>query len=432
MIMKLRVLTSLLLSSSVATGAHQQHIRSDDPSLIQRMMHGGGTDDDEVKNRDGNFPVDISSYSLRFEKCQAVKTPSSDTSKSLIERYAVFRLCPEHECSTCAMNYGEYLVDLADYLTILSQYFHETQGAMCTVCEQCMKKDPAVKENAEAKLEDFGVSCKNCQAECRTLNEMESNGYIDATNFLRCTMVYEDPNNEEKRYYAGPVCSEGGNAVTIGVFKDDYCEKLDSSKNIRQFLGTDNGSRMNLAYSFLKMTYLETCLSCEEDNVEGFHDLKADNEDQDSVKQFCEKIYDHSHKCEADHGFMNRLHDRVGVDEKQTCQMIEHITSGRQSNNDSTEEIVEPEFEEEAVAESILDQQSLILVVIGVLLSLIAVGIKVSCCASRGNRELANEEGYHDDIIHIKVKTEDEEVDVTESSNSSCDEHHELVEQTAH
>jgi hypothetical protein len=36
---------------------------------------------------------------------------------------------------------------------------------------------------------------------------MEENGYVDATNFLECQMIYDPEDDGQQALYAGPICA---------------------------------------------------------------------------------------------------------------------------------------------------------------------------------------------------------------------------------
>jgi len=63
--------------------------------------------------------VDLTGYSMKFEKCQFVKQydeeedggEDNDTILST-KRFVIFRMCPDSSCSSCNYNYGEYIVDM--------------------------------------------------------------------------------------------------------------------------------------------------------------------------------------------------------------------------------------------------------------------------------------------------------------------------------
>lgn len=378
------------------------------------------------QSTDPPFPVDISPYSIRFEKCQGIKTGNTQQ-QQMVNRFAVFRLCPRHECSaTCDdAEYGEYSLPLGEYLSILSKYFHETKGALCDTCRRCRK--PEEQETVESKLADFGSNCVKCDQECTMLNQLENNkGYADATDFIKCTLVHSGLNGE--KHYAGPVCSQSGDAVTIGIFTDEYCAVQDTTKDIRHFVKTEDGNSAQLAYSFMKLSYLETCLSCAEDGVEGIHDLKADERDADNVKSFCENIYDKAIKCETPHGFPlanTPPYTQTAAQEVQVCDFIGQIHANKHAK-EAQKFIGGGATSVEAFAEEeILDAQTLIMIIVGAVLLLLLLLFKCFCNSNASLYQYASvmpeERSSHDiddQVIKVSVSSSDD-VDVTENESSS-------------
>ena len=391
-------------------------------SLMQRDLHAEmhNKNHQHHQKNDPRFSVDISPYSLRFEKCQGIKTGQE---QQPVRRFAVFRLCPRHECSTCQANYGEYTLPLEDYLGILSTYFHETKSKLCETCTHCLEPDQ--KDTAESKLEDFNSNCVHCSEECTTLDKIQqSSGYVDATDFLKCSLVHTSANGE--KHYAGPVCSQGGDAVAIGVFTDEYCAVQDMSQDIRDILKIEKGNSVQLASSFLKLSYLETCLSCAEDGVEGMHDdIQANPRNADKVKGFCKNIYQQASKCESPHGFAAGKTPPTGettADEKQVCDFIGTIHSNKHSNPEQF--IADETAALEAFAEEeVMDAQSLIIIIVGGVLVILYAMFKCFCNSNARMYRISpiSDDGIHsfdmDDQI-IKVADSGEDVEGTEEESS--------------
>ena len=365
-----------------------------------------------------SFPFDISSYSVKFQQCQGVKTPQTDengVTTIVVKRYALFRLCPGHACSSCHQHYGEYALDLEEYMDILSRYFHETKESMCQTCEKC--NSPAGRGKAEASLvADFGNNCNECAEECHMLNQLEEKGYIDATEFRRCSPIYTGPNDE--KFYAGPVCTTNGEGVGIGVFTDSYCSIQDTGRNIRDFLQTNDGRHVTLAYSFMKLAYRETCLSCQEDRMEGMHDMKEDEQDGDSVKKFCERLYLESDKCEAAHGFALSSEVSISVEnlaeeQHETCALIPKIKAhGRSPNDSDAEDLIDSGLEGDEQSQ-LFAKQSLIFVGVGGTMAFVLMMIFKRCCGATSVSSAPENE-----VEPIKSSTENQ--DITEESSSSA------------
>lgn len=350
-------------------------------AYIGKLMRGAQpTANSQLRRLDENqdYQVDISSYSVKFEKCQFVKSyddelAEDEDSETVLatKRFVIFRLCPDSACSSCNYNYGEYLIDLDTYLQSTVEYFQNYQEEMCNSCdENCQaaeeqdaeEEDAAEEEQAEEedagegeqdaegeqdgegrkkrklarktrKLQYYNTDCETCYDECQKIENMEDNGYLDATNFLECEMIYDPEDDNRGALYAGPICASSGSKIKIGVFTDEECLYLDSSKEVDDYLVNGDGNQMKLSHALLKMTYSETCISCKEPEEYDENNQGNDAEDGDQVIELCEELYDEAAKCEKTHGFDNGYADYYGYEnqlanEEVVCDFLQSLKSG--------------------------------------------------------------------------------------------------------
>ena len=287
--------------------------------------------------------IDLTAYSLKFEQCQFVKTYSDDladdedsTTVLATQRFVIFRLCPDGYCTSCNYNYGEYVIDLDSYLQYTVQYQQQLQETMCQSCEEnCANDDQAQQDdqnqdqdqqgddaqddqqqdngedqnnnNGERRLTE--VNCETCYEECQKIENMEANGYVDATNFLECQMVYAAEDDGAQVLYAGPICASYGTKIKIGVFTDQYCMNVDASKDVEDYLKDEDGYQMRLSHALLKSIYADdSCISCVDEQQDQQNDQNQ-NDDQNQQQQYqqtnemCAMLYDEAAKCEESHGF---------------------------------------------------------------------------------------------------------------------------------
>jgi len=283
-------------------------------------------------NEADEYAVDISGYSVKFQKCQFVKSYDDDLAENDefgtvlgTTRFAIFRLCPgTDECESCSENYGEYIIDLESYLEFSTEYFAEYQNEMCETCNQWCEYEQQQYEYAqngyqqqqqnggERRLNDQeqmpeDLNCNKCVQECAKIENMEDNGFVDATQFLACEKIYDDGDNNGLAYYAAPVCAQEGAKIKIGVFSDELCQEYEQGLNVEDYLDQDeNGNGKQLSHALLKMTYENTCISCkEQDDQDQQNQYNGNNDaqDADQVVDFCENLYDAAAKCEYVHGF---------------------------------------------------------------------------------------------------------------------------------
>merc|ERR1711971_444387 len=104
-----------------------------------RLMRGASpTENSQLRRLDEDKDVDISGYSLKFQKCQFVKSYDDELAEEedartvlATKHFVVFRLCPSNSCDSCNYGYGEYLVDMEEYLEATIEYAQDKQEEKC-------------------------------------------------------------------------------------------------------------------------------------------------------------------------------------------------------------------------------------------------------------------------------------------------------------
>ena len=325
---------------------------TENSQLGRRLEEGEEAEEEEAEE----YQVDISGYSLKFEQCQFVKAyddelagGDSDTILAT-RRFVIFRLCPSGYCDSCSYNFGEYIVDLEEYLDATVEYQQELQEEMCNACQECgnWDGDEEEEEEAEEEAEEDGeerkrkrrldVDCDNCYDECMKIENMEDNGYIDATEFLECQLVYDPEDDGKSGLYAGPMCASNGSKIKIGLFTDDECNIPDSDKDVDDYLMDGDGGSMKLSHALLKTVYSSDCISClkpeEEDENAQDDDAAADEEEKEpEVLEMCEQLYEAAAKCEKTNGFDDGYANYDGyanqlAQEEVVCDFVESLKAG--------------------------------------------------------------------------------------------------------
>lgn len=322
---------------------------------------------------DGN-DIDLSSYAIKFEKCQNVKqyayqqngnNNNNDDTVLETKKFVIFRLCPVNgssssssggssssgssassSCSSCDSKYGEYIVDMDTYLQATVQHKQEEQEQYCEVCDECANAAAAANDDAAAAAaadDDGGgrrhlrsrqltsVDCDTCYATCQNIDNMEANGYADASEYIQCEKVYE---NENKNivYYAGAVCTNYGTRIKVGLFTDEDCTNYDSNAAIDQYIKNQNGYNVKLSYHLLKQTFAsDACVaSCavaaEDDNDDGDANVAE-------TAEICQNLYEASGKCESPNGFASGMSSSSNYEvqsnnEEIVCDYISNIYAG--------------------------------------------------------------------------------------------------------
>jgi hypothetical protein len=173
--------------------------------------------------------------------------------------------------------------------------------------------------------------------ECDKIENMEANGYIDATEFLECQMVYDPADDTATALYAGPMCASSGTKIKIGIFTDENCQIHDDALDVESYLVDGDGFAMKLSHALLKNTYdTSVCISCTEvdENADADGDGQADVE----VSQLCGQLYEASAKCELTHGFANGYSAYDGyqnqlAQEEVVCDYMASLLAGTYDEN---------------------------------------------------------------------------------------------------
>jgi hypothetical protein len=283
-----------------------------------------------------DYEVSLSEYSLKFQQCQFVKAYDDELAEDeesatvlSTKRFVIFRMCPTGSCDSCSENFGEYIIDLATYLATTVEYQKQIQEEMCKACQECGNYGENQGGRSLATVE-----CDSCYAECMKIENMEANGYVDATNFLECEMVFDTEDDATTALYAGPMCASGGTKIKIGVFTDQYCNVPDLNKDIDDYIVSDADVQMKVSHALLKTVYSSECISCafvDENQNDGQNDQKDQNANR--VLDMCDELYEASAKCESPHGFLYGYSNYDGYEnqvaqENTVCDFVTTLRSG--------------------------------------------------------------------------------------------------------
>jgi len=334
-------------------------------SYTAKLMRGA-TPIRKLEQQAEEQEVDLTGYSIKFEKCQFVKQYDAEEGGGeendtilTTKRFVIFRLCPDTSCGSCNYNYGEYIVDMETYLESTIEYKQQIQEQQCETCNECYEKAAEQAENqangedqAEEEDEDAwkcqNINTSTCYAECQNIENMEENGYMDASEFVGCEKLdYED--NYGNEYYAGAMCASSGSRIKIGIFTDEECSNYDESKDIENYMKNGDGYNVKLSYHLLKQTFAEgECIaSClmedEEAQNNNNNNNNGDQEEREAeVNEVCQNLYEAAGKCESSHGFESGIVDYENYDnqvrnEELVCDFISSLKAG---HYDQTGEIV--------------------------------------------------------------------------------------------
>ncbi len=231
----------------------------------------------------------IKRYSLWFESCKIfpeTENNAAATTTTTTGQFVIFRLCDDpDEPSSCSNH--QSIVTLEDYLLRSVKHQETAQKKFCRDCQNF--------RNAPA---EYTSKCETCLYN----EEMEENGYVDATEFALCQMISDD----EPYLYAGPLCSEDGSQITIGVFADEDCTIPDPTKYVDDYLRDENGYGMKLSYALLRSVYenYNDFMECWDITFEKWDDdcpkdgISCKDPITGETKEVCDSLYMESLKCD--------------------------------------------------------------------------------------------------------------------------------------
>jgi hypothetical protein len=228
----------------------------------------------------------LADFSIKYAGCSALTSfmdsSNEDGSYPFVnQNFVTYRLCPSESCNDdswrgCKSDYGEYLMNLEDFLSVQQDYLDEEFEYYCNYCEQCLyfeqyfseggkgcshSKDcedyldycsdearRQVEDEAEFSLEDF-FDCK----------EIELNTGYDGDGGNDITVT--DDNMASGKAYIGVHCNNG--VIEIGLFADEQC--IHYVGNQIDFF---NATGYEIEASAVQEMYVpQGCLACNGDNV---------------------------------------------------------------------------------------------------------------------------------------------------------------------
>jgi len=365
--------------------------------FIRRKLDNNGYDDDymnyyaddDAQDGDdyvddgqlyyGEFAFDIAKYSLKYARCQSINTWSDDMAQDedatdilMQKKFIVFRLCPYNYCSSdssygCKNNYGEYIIELDDYLQLMKEEWADKIDGFCEYCDGCYRRrrnmrnlagddaaddyyaaggnyddaaddavaaddagddynagDDAGDNEVDEEEEDDDANDNDCDQMCTTYsnvcsNRSSNNNNDDGNNnaddnydnILEC-MEYE--NDDGLIRYIGPHCSSDGRSIVLGLFSDAYCTQVvGDAYDAASFTG------LNLEYNTLSDYSPKQCIACNAQSAPYLDYDEGNDEDDASIIDICKELYYSSAKCN---------------------QNLKQLNTYKSSNQEATEQLV--------------------------------------------------------------------------------------------
>ncbi len=237
-------------------------------------------DDDDMWVRQGqnvSYVMNgLKDFSIKYAGCSSLTSYASpgdeeDASFPFVNsNYVSYRLCPTESCKDdswrgCKQVYGEYMMDLEEFLAAQQSYVEEEFEAYCNYCENCMYFDKwysgwnHTSYNYDEQVHgcDLYEECEDYAQVCdqQYHEEQEKELGYNYEDFLECTEVEvdlsyygvaetdmssqvqenmgdygydQDGEYNMQKAYIGPHCDEG--VIGIGLFMDEFCTQYVGNK----------------------------------------------------------------------------------------------------------------------------------------------------------------------------------------------------------
>ena len=244
----------------------------------------------------------IANMSLKFMGCHHISQWNSDADgaddvRIETKRLAKFRLCPSNSCngnnaSGCSKGYGDYIVDMDNFL---ASYLENKAEVVEETCNNYLQYSCNCQNNGDDAFDEEYCQ-KTCLkkaglTECLEQYNDDDGVQFELNNYLECNKYegngrrLEYYNNNE--YYIGSYCSSQGGAVHLGMFTDDACTNFADNNGGRTTYYQLEGQ--SLPYSESSIVE-NSCWSCAD---------QGENQYYNEPKQMCTDVYDIAGKCES-------------------------------------------------------------------------------------------------------------------------------------
>jgi len=332
-----------------------------------------GTDDYFTGNNAANneFGFDASQYSLKYQRCAEVKSfddeaAAQEDSEGVFstKHFVVFRFCPAMSCGEdggCDSNYGEYMLELTDYLGVMQEYHEEHFQNYCAYCDACMYSEYKAWLKSQNGGDDDGggnrdlqssyfddnfehscteyESCKQYQDVCEEYQDDDANEYqnyynngdndadeeaFDVEEYFECT-AYE--RNNGKVAYIGPHCKSDGMTISLGIYSDEMCNNyIGKSVSIEAFINQEIDEEVFRQYYDPED---QPCIPCRAgdtlyENVDGDDD---DGNADDEINDLCAGLYESSARCDKQFRSYNERYSNADQMDL-NCDFIASVVEG--------------------------------------------------------------------------------------------------------
>jgi len=336
--MKLFIAIIALFGTATSKRISSKTVQLNDVKLNSKMgnsiMSKARKLEQEDEEGDMSWVVD---YSIKFQGCHHVsqwndEADGEEDVKIQTKRLVRFRLCPSDSCTAnnaggCNKGYGDYILDMNEYLESYLEAVEELDKYNCEYLEanvcQCNDDDQQGDDFDEEKcMYDCYVN-NGVEDKCADKNpyedDEEKGEEFELKEYMECKN-WEAPEDENERkleeeeeveYFMGPYCASSGGAIHLGLFFDDACTNFaDDSDGGDDTYYALTGANMPYGANDKSIVGME-CLSCKEpeeiNQDEDNNNNNNQNEEEEAAEpiEFCEQVYNTAGKCETNLGIDN-------------------------------------------------------------------------------------------------------------------------------
>jgi len=255
------------------------------------------------------------------------------------------------------------MLELEDYLDIMSEYVSDRFDEYCTYCEKCMYSEYQnwAQKQGRTLLERSDEGWRNLEIErelggcadydkCRYYASTCKNGLEDdITDYFNCTSA------DNGDFYVGPHCADDGVSITLGAYTDKYCNEY--AGDLYTLTGDTVNQEAIDIYSTGNLNALmpegyqeqifqlyggwETmCIPCSEADASLWNKVN----DATSVNGLCLNLYESSARCDHHYNNYQTKSKSIGLYDKQRMQLsCDFIDSVKMGNYDEAGFLTLPE-----------------------------------------------------------------------------------------
>mmetsp|Transcript_22536 Transcript_22536/g.26124 ORF Transcript_22536/g.26124 Transcript_22536/m.26124 type:complete len:512 (+) Transcript_22536:1-1536(+) len=297
----------------------------------------------------------LQDLSLKYAGCSSITSwagndgdEDEDSSGFVSNALVQYRLCPTDTCQDdswkgCNSQYGEYMMNLNEFLDIQKDFVDETLGMYCEYCEKCDYFRTYFNGHCahEGDCDGYADACEGDDDDEIDYDDLfdcmeveMSSGDRRRLNNYEYGQTYDDVEEEDTTVaYVGVHCS--GWNIEVGLFSDSYCTLLiatEETVDIANLTGYDFSSE-----ELEEMYVPQTCVTCsnEEYNMKNnwfyFNEHDNGDDDEEDGNEFCSAVYEMSAKCNTNLGEYGELLEEDGSElegEQLVCDFINDAIQG--------------------------------------------------------------------------------------------------------